>query len=428
MQAIEQNNEQPVPVPVAYWMPFSREVCLPWQRYLLPMLALAAACILRSELLSFLGPRLPYVTFLPVILFSFLYSGVYPGLLAAVLSVCYVTFFLGASPDHILMIRDNTDRLVLSFSIMSSAMIIVAAWQTCLAQRRATEAEHQARLACQRSMAEAQLRDTEARHQEAILQLNEGLEQRVMERTAELEAAIREQESFSYSVSHDLRAPLRHINSFSAILVEEYGAELPGEAQAYLERVRSATRHMGALIDHLLEFSRLSRAAMNQEWVDMSLLATSIGAMLQETEPQRRVELRIQDGMRANGDRSLLRQLMENLLGNAWKYSSVRALAVIECGTRCVDGREYFFVKDNGVGFDMTYSGKLFEVFQRLHGSDFEGTGIGLATAQRIVTRHGGAIWAEGEIDAGAAFYFTLSPTEETSQSALPKSDATASA
>lgn len=412
MQAIDHNTEHPAPVPVAYWMPFSWKIRLPWQRYLLPMLGLAGACLLRVELLPFLGPRLPFVTFLPVILFAFLYSGVYPGLLATLLSVCYVTFFLGSSPDYILMIGDNTQRLVMSFSIMTCAMIAATAGLIYRAQKRTAEAELQAQIAWRQSVAEANLREAEARHQETMLALNAGLEQRVMERTAELEAAIREQETFSYSVSHDLRAPLRHINSFSAIVLEECGSQLPGEAQAYLARIRSATRRMGDFIDHLLELSRLSRAELVRESVDLSRLVAETLAMLQETEPHRRVELRIQEGTKAHGDRNLLGQLLENLLGNAWKYSSERALAVIEFGTGTVDGQEHFFVRDNGAGFDMAYSGKLFEVFQRLHGAEFEGAGIGLATAQRIVKRHGGTIWAEAEVDKGATFYFTLSPPE----------------
>lgn len=410
VQAMDHTTEHPGPAPLEYWMLCSWEICLPWQRYLLPMLALICACLLRSEFLPFLGPRLPYVTFMPVILFAFLYSGVYPGLLAALLSAWYVTFFLGSSPDQIMLIRDNTERLVMSFSIMSCAMVAMAAWLMYLAQKRTAEAEQQARVAWQQSVAEAALRETETRYQQVILDLNAQLEERVTERTAALEAAIREQEAFSYSVSHDLRAPLRHINSFSALVMEECGPDLPREAQAYLERIRSATKRMGNLIDHLLELSRLSRTELSREPVDLGELAADTVAMLQETEPQRRVELRIQAGTWAYGDRNLLRQLLENLLGNAWKYSSGRVPAVIEFGSGSADGEEHFFVRDNGAGFDMAYSGKLFEVFQRLHGAEFEGAGIGLATAQRIVKRHGGSIWAEAGVDRGATFYFTIAP------------------
>ena len=244
--------------------------------------------------------------------------------------------------------------------------------------------------------------------EDQIRALNAGLENRVLTRTAELEAAVRELESFCYSVSHDLRAPLRHINSFSAILTEDYGAALPEEARHYLERIAGTTRRMGSLIDHLLVLSRVSRAELTRDQVDLSEIARGIAGMLRETEPMRSVEFCIQGGLLVQGDRELLTQLLDNLLGNAWKYSSGRAAARIEFGRDGAAGHGSFFVRDNGTGFDMAYKERLFEVFQRLHGSEFEGLGIGLATAQRIVQRHNGTIWAQGKVDEGATFYFTL--------------------
>ena len=244
--------------------------------------------------------------------------------------------------------------------------------------------------------------------QEEILTLNAGLDQRVRERTSELEAAIREQESFSYSVSHDLRAPLRHINSSSAILIEDNAADLPDEACGYLERIVAATRKMGVMIDQLLELSRVNRTGIMLSTVDLSALATAIATMLRESNPRRRVEFSIEEGVLVQGDRALLTQLLENLLGNAWKYSSGRTSARIGFGRTRMAGQEVLFVKDDGVGFDMAYSGQLFEIFQRLHGPEFEGTGIGLATAERIVKRHGGKIWAAGTVGEGATFYFAL--------------------
>ncbi|HBA89040.1 MAG TPA: hybrid sensor histidine kinase/response regulator [Geobacter sp.] len=255
----------------------------------------------------------------------------------------------------------------------------------------------------------------EARHQYELRHLNKMLERRVRERTAGLEAAVRELEAFSYSVSHDLRAPLRHINCFSAMLAEDFGDHLPEHARGYLDRIGAASSRMGALIDHLLELSRVMRVGISPEPVDVSTLAASILAMLQETEPARRVDVVMEEGITVSGDPYLLRQLLENLLGNAWKYTSRKEVARIEFGSMQVAGEETIFVKDNGAGFDMAYQGGLFQVFQRLHGGEeFEGLGIGLATAHRIVQRHGGKIWAEAKVEEGATFYFTLPATSRS--------------
>lgn len=237
---------------------------------------------------------------------------------------------------------------------------------------------------------------------------NEMLEQRVLERTEELESAVREQEAFSYSVSHDLRAPLRHINSFSAILREEYGAQIPREGIECLDRICTASGKMGALIDDLLELSRVSRTGIDPQPVNLSELAAQILRMYQETDPHRIVKTSIVKEVMVLGDPTLLRQLLDNLLGNAWKYTSKKPSALIEFGVAQFAGEEAFYVRDDGVGFDMLYKKKLFTAFERLHGSEFHGTGIGLATSQRIIKRHGGNLWAEGKVGEGATFYFTL--------------------
>jgi|GEM_PF-5731929 len=259
-------------------------------------------------------------------------------------------------------------------------------------------------IAVRRGEQEKALRKSSAELQSA----NELLEQRVSERTAELERAIREQESFSYSVSHDLRAPLRHINSFTGMLAEEYGRELPAQARAYLDRIGASTVRMTKLIDHLLALSRVSRAEVQPGLVDLSRLAKVILGTYRESDPDRRVVWQIEKGVTAVGDQVLIGQLLENLLGNAWKYTAKRSVAQIRFGCSTVSGEPAFFVNDNGVGFDMAYRERLFNAFERLHGSEFEGIGIGLATAQRIIQRHGGSIWAEGKVDQGATFYFTL--------------------
>jgi len=241
-----------------------------------------------------------------------------------------------------------------------------------------------------------------------VIELNETLDKRVRERTSQLELALREQEAFSYSVSHDLRSPLRHINSYLAILEEDFGAELSQEARLYMERARSASAMMGKLIDELLEFSRIGRTELVKGAVDLSTMASGIVAALKETDPAREVETVIAEGLTATGDKLLLNLVLENLLVNAWKYSSREKPFRLEFGSEVVNGESLFFVKDNGIGFQMEYHDKIFGVFQRLHGKEYDGTGIGLATVKRIVERHGGSVWAQAELDEGTTFYFNL--------------------
>jgi len=246
--------------------------------------------------------------------------------------------------------------------------------------------------------------------QREIRQLNAELEQRVVERTAELAAVNKELESFSYSVSHDLRSPLRSIDGFSQALLEDYNDKLDAQAQNYLHRVRAASQRMAQLIDDMLNLSRVSRGEMRREEIDLSRMARDITEQLQRAQPERIVEVKIEDGIKARGDDRLLRIALENLLGNAWKFTSKQPSSRIEFGVQAGDaGEDVFFVRDNGAGFDMAYADKLFGAFQRLHSIDeFEGTGVGLATVQRIIRRHGGRIWAESQPGRGATFYFTL--------------------
>jgi light-regulated signal transduction histidine kinase (bacteriophytochrome) len=235
------------------------------------------------------------------------------------------------------------------------------------------------------------------------------LEQRVQQRTAELTASNNELEAFSYSVSHDLRAPLRSIDGFSQALLEDYGEKLDAGGRDQLQRVRAATRRMSALIDDLLNLSHLSRSSMRRETVDLSALAGAISEELRKCAPGRQVDLVIDRGLAAEGDPHLLRVVLENLLGNAWKYTSGHPHARIEFGAQPVNGHRAFFVRDDGAGFDPRYASRLFGAFQRLHAaSEFPGTGIGLATVQRIIHRHGGKVWAEGAVGKGATFYFSL--------------------
>jgi PAS domain S-box-containing protein len=244
---------------------------------------------------------------------------------------------------------------------------------------------------------------------EEIERLNAELERRVAERTAELEAANRELEAFSYSVSHDLRAPLRAMDGFSRIVLTQYAGEISEEARRYLELVREGAQQMGRLIDDLLAFARLSRQPLVRQEVDLERLVRQCFAELAEERSGRAVDLTVLPLRPCTGDPALLKQVVSNLLSNALKYTRARPEARIEVGGRETDGGYAYYVADNGVGFDMRYAGKLFGVFQRLHRvEDYEGTGVGLATVQRIVHRHGGRVWAEAAPDRGATFLFTL--------------------
>ena len=251
---------------------------------------------------------------------------------------------------------------------------------------------------------------TQRKRVEAELKrLNAELERRVTQRTAELERANRELEAFSYSVSHDLRGPLRAITGFGAILMAEGREKLDLNMLGYLQRTQAAAERMGMLIDDLLALSRISRHTMSRQPVDLSSLAGKVAESLIQAHPGRKVQISIAPGMKVHGDSGLIRILLENLIGNAWKFTSRISEATIEVGSAGNDGRTSYFVRDNGAGFDMRYADKLFGAFQRLHSqSEFEGTGIGLSIVQRIVDRHGGRIWAEGKVHEGATFYFTL--------------------
>lgn len=240
-----------------------------------------------------------------------------------------------------------------------------------------------------------------------VRRLNAELEQRVRQRTLALEVANRELEAFSYSVSHDLRAPLRAIEGFGCALLTEHAGRLDAQGQLYLRRMCAATDRMGQLIDDLLCLARVAQHEMRWQPVDLSALAQAIAAELRKAQPERGVRFVVAPGLVVQGDARLLRVALENLLGNAWKYTGQHPQAQIELGVRGGDGGVYF-VRDDGAGFDMAYADKLFRPFQRLHGSDFEGTGIGLATVQRIIHRHGGRIWAEGAVERGACVHFTL--------------------
>ncbi len=288
--------------------------------------------------------------------------------------------------------RERTDH----FLAEEEDLLTLAADRIALALDRAEayDAEREARRFAEQSAAEVQ-------------KLNEILEERVEQRTAELQTTNRELEAFSYSVSHDLRAPLRSVDGFSVALAEDYGHLLEGDGQHYLQRIRAGVQRMGGLIDSLLQLSRITRAELAPEHVQLSDLAEQVAADVAQQFPDRTVRFQIQPGLEADGDPRLLRVAFENMLGNAAKFTGKIDDPRVEFGRAGEGGA--FFVRDNGAGFDQQYAGKLFVAFQRLHGDkDFQGSGIGLATVARVIARHHGHIWAEAEVGKGATFWFTL--------------------
>ena len=263
------------------------------------------------------------------------------------------------------------------------------------------------------------------RDEERIRQMNSELERRVLERTAELQFANQEMEAFCYSISHDLRAPLRSIRGYSEIVLQEYDGKLDGRGTEFLKRACESAGHMNQLLDDLLRLSVISRGELRQEETDLRQLAQNLVAGLKSAEPRRRVKVKIARGLSARGDSRLLQIALGNLLSNAWKFTSRRPDALIEFGATHQNGERVFFVRDNGEGFDMEWKHRLFGVFERLHSTqDFPGTGIGLAIVQRVIQRHGGRIWAEGKRQQGATFYFTLASCNQNEKpmSAPPQS------
>ena len=245
--------------------------------------------------------------------------------------------------------------------------------------------------------------------EEEIRTLNHELEKRVFERTSQLEAANKELEAFAYSVSHDLQAPLRSIDGYSQLLIDDYDDKIDEQGQQYLNKIRSATKRLTHLIEDILYLSRVSRSEMTYQQVDLSQICSNIADDLSKLHPGRNVRFTIKKNVIAMGDGRLLQIVLENLIGNAWKFTSHHPTARIEFGMKRESHKNIYFIRDDGAGFNMEYKEKLFGVFQRLHSpNEFPGTGIGLATVQRAIQRHGGKVWAEGELEKGATFYFTL--------------------
>ena len=363
--------------------------------------ALVAIGTVHISLASYFSDERPS----PLILFYlwiFLYSAYFFSRRELAAQVAFVALNLGL----LLALREPASGAESWWLVGLGSMLVAAALVTAMRDRasRLISSLHQA------------ARERERARRELSLH-RDHLEQLVDERTAALQVAYRELEAFSYSVSHDLRAPLRSLDGFSQAMIEDYGDRLDEQGRDYLGRIRAASQRMSLLIDDILQLARLARSEMRREPVDLSALAGSVAEELRQLDPGRRVELRIGDGLAADADERLLRIVLSNLIGNAWKFTSQQPGATIEVGRANSGPEQAYFVRDNGVGFDMEYADKLFGAFQRLHSSaEFEGTGIGLATVQRAIHRHGGRVWAESEPDRGATFFFTL-PTARKDES-----------
>ena len=301
------------------------------------------------------------------------------------------------------VIRDTSLPWIIAMVIMGAVLMPILIW---LLHRTYVNSQNQLKFANHTLNEEIGVR---FRAESDLARHKYQLEELVAERTIALRSSNQELESFSYSVSHDLRSPLRSIDGFCNILLEEYEDKVDDPGKNYLHRIRSGVQHMGELIDDLLKLSRMNKAELERVQIDLSSMAIAVFNKLKESEPERNVEMVVAPGLSVYADVNLIESVLVNLIGNAWKYSKREKNARIEIGCGNENDKEIFFVKDNGVGFDMRYADKLFGAFQRLHSlKDFPGTGIGLATVQRIISRHGGRIWANSEINEGAVFWFIL--------------------
>ena len=387
------------------------EARTPFQRYAFALAVTAIAFLIRLGLDSRVGDKFPFATFIIGTTFVAWYGGFGPSLVTFLLGFLLANWFF-IQPRHSFEFTglQNIGTNITS-SFVGLTIIFFGRYMHLARQRADANARrairHQKEL--EREVVERK------RAEEVVRELNAELEKRVEQRTAELVATNQELESFTYSVSHDLRAPLRHVDGYAQILREEFGPQLPEEAQKLIGKIRQGSENMGQLVDDLLNLSRIGKTELSRRPVPLRPLVEEVVNDFKQELPNRKIEWQIEELPPMECDPGLVRQVFANLLANAVKYTRPREQARIEVGQAKTNGETAIYVRDNGVGFNMKYVAKLFGVFQRLHrAEEFEGTGVGLATVARIVRKHGGRVWAEGELNHGATFFFTLagSPAE----------------
>ncbi len=378
--------------------------------YLFAAATIVIAFLIRLSLDSFLNDKFPNATIVLATVLVAWYGGFVPSVLTAALGFLLCNWFF-VLPRHSFQLSpvDTNNHVYGNLAYMFvTGSIIWFGWSMHLARRRADASAHQAIGHLKHLKEEVVERK---RIEEQVRRLNEELEERVVQRTADLVAVNQDLESFTYSVSHDLRAPLRHIHGYTQLLEEEFGPQLPDAARDYAARIRRSSQNLGQLVDDLLNLSRVGKKPVSRQPVALKKLVDEAVVEIKPEAGNRQIGWEIGELPPAECDPRFIKQVFLNLLSNAVKYTRPQEHARIEIGQLKVDGETAIYVRDNGVGFDMRYSDKLFGAFQRLHrAEEFEGTGEGLATVARIIRKHGGRVWAEAEVNKGATFFFTLEP------------------